>query len=123
MSFKSFSQTDTQPYVKLTTEQARQVIKDIIAGEAAIQQVELQSRILSEKDITIATLDSLVGIQKEKINYGANAIASLESLTHTQTDQIDALEKSFKKANRWRKVFKTGFVVTSVALITLILAN
>ena len=86
MSFKSFSQQDTQPVVILTEEQARLVVKDLIQYDnLKLITKELEDRInlFEQKEISfisqLKTKDDIIASQKEYIS--------------TQEDIIDAKKK------------------------------
>ena len=86
MSFKSFSQTDIQPVVILTEEQARLVVKDLIQYDnLKLITKELEDRInlFEQKEISfisqLKTKDDIIASQKEYIS--------------TQEDIIDAKKK------------------------------
>ena len=86
MTFKSFSQTDTQPVVILTEDQARQVVKDLIQFDnLKLITKELEDRInlFEQKEISflsqLKTKDNIILSQKDYIS--------------TQEDIIDAKKK------------------------------
>ena len=86
MTFKSFSQTDTQPVVILTEDQARQVVKDLIQFDnLKLITKELEDRIdlFEQKEISfisqLKTKDDIIASQKDYIS--------------TQEDIIDAKKK------------------------------
>ena len=86
MTFKSFSQTDTQPVVILTEEQARLVVKDLIQYDnLKLITKELEDRIdlFEQKEISfisqLKTKDDIIASQKDYIS--------------TQEDIIDAKKK------------------------------
>jgi len=86
VSFKSFSQTDIQPVVILTEEQARLVVKDLIQYDnLKLITKELEDRInlFEQKEISfisqLKTKDDIIASQKDYIS--------------TQEDIIDAKKK------------------------------
>lgn len=86
VTFKSFSQTDTQPVVILTEDQARQVVKDLIQFDnLKLITKELEDRInlFEQKEISflsqLKTKDNIILSQKDYIS--------------TQEDIIDAKKK------------------------------
>ena len=86
MSFKSFSQTDIQPVVILTEEQARLVVKDLIQYDnlkLITKQLEDRINLFEQKEISfisqLKTKDDIIASQKEYIS--------------TQEDIIDAKKK------------------------------
>lgn len=86
MTFKSFSQNDTQPVVVLTEDQARQVVKDLIQFDnLKLITKELEDRInlFEQKEISflsqLKTKDDIILSQKDYIS--------------TQEDIIDAKKK------------------------------
>lgn len=86
MSFKTFSQNDTQPVVILTEEQARLVVKDLIQYDnLKLITKELEDRIdlFEQKEISfisqLKTKDDIIASQKDYIS--------------TQEDIIDAKKK------------------------------
>ena len=86
MSFKSFSQTDTQPVVILTEEQARLVVKDLIQYDnlkLITKKLEDRINLFEQKEISfisqLKTKDDISASQKDYIS--------------TQEDIIDAKKK------------------------------
>ena len=86
VTFKSFSQNDTQPVVVLTEDQARQVVKDLIQFDnLKLITKELEDRInlFEQKEISflsqLKTKDNIILSQKDYIS--------------TQEDIIDAKKK------------------------------
>jgi len=86
VTFKSFSQNDTQPVVVLTEDQARQVVKDLIQFDnLKLITKELEDRInlFEQKEISflsqLKTKDDIILSQKDYIS--------------TQEDIIDAKKK------------------------------
>ncbi len=86
MSFKSFSQTDTQPVVILTEEQARLVVKDLIQYDnlkLITKKLEDRINLFEQKEISfisqLKTKDDIIASQKDYIS--------------TQEDIIDAKKK------------------------------
>jgi len=86
VSFKSFSQQDTQPVVILTEEQARLVVKDLIQYDnlkLITKQLEDRINLFEQKEISfisqLKTKDDIIASQKEYIS--------------TQEDIIDAKKK------------------------------
>ena len=86
VSFKSFSQTDIQPVVILTEEQARLVVKDLIQYDnlkLITKQLEDRINLFEQKEISfisqLKTKDDIIASQKEYIS--------------TQEDIIDAKKK------------------------------
>ena len=86
VSFKTFSQNDTQPVVILTEEQARLVVKDLIQYDnLKLITKELEDRIdlFEQKEISfisqLKTKDDIIASQKDYIS--------------TQEDIIDAKKK------------------------------
>lgn len=124
LSFKSFSQTDiVAETITLTPQQAREVIKDILEGDAAKIQVNLQNQIIKQKDSIITVKDTIIQSQKFKIDLAKNALDSFDDLNQEQKNSINSLEKSLKQSERRRKFFKTGFVITGIVAGTLLLVN
>ena len=86
MSFKSFSQTDIQPVVILTEEQARLVVKDLIQYDnlkLITKKLEDRINLFEQKEISfisqLKTKDDIIASQKDYIS--------------TQEDIIDAKKK------------------------------
>tara|TARA_R100001163_G_C5048076_1_gene185141 strand:+ start:775 stop:1206 length:432 start_codon:yes stop_codon:yes gene_type:complete len=86
VSFKSFSQTDTQPVVILTEEQARLVVKDLIQYDnlkLITKKLEDRINLFEQKEISfisqLKTKDDIIASQKDYIS--------------TQEDIIDAKKK------------------------------
>ena len=86
MTFKSFSQTDTQPVVILTEEQARLVVKDLIQYDnLKLITKELEDRIdlFEQKEISfisqLKTKDDIIASQKDYISTQEDIIYAKKS--------------------------------------------
>ena len=100
MSFKSFSQTDTQPVVILTEEQARLVVKDLIQYDnlkLITKKLEDRINLFEQKEISfisqLKTKDDIIASQKDYISTQEDIINAKKKLNFggyigVQTHQI-----------------------------------
>lgn len=68
MSFKSFSQTNTENKVILSEAVSREVVKDLVAGDACKKISELKSEKIKNLEAIITSKDSIILAQNEYID-------------------------------------------------------
>ena len=115
MSFTSFSQTDTDSTsIRLQVPIAKLVIKDLITGDAAKQQLVVTDTILQKKDIQLHAKDTIISnLNLQIINFN-KIIATKNKQKQIQENLQKDLEKALRKAKRREFLYKVGTIAGGV---------
>ena len=115
MSFTSFSQTDTDSTsIRLQVPIAKLVIKDLITGDAAKQQLVVTDTILQKKDIQLHAKDTIISnLNLQIVNFN-KIIATKDKQKQIQENLQKDLEKALKKAKRREFLYKVGTIAGGV---------
>jgi len=123
MSFSSFSQTDTERSIRLKVPIAKLVIKDLVIGDGAKEELSLLNNKLNLLETKIVLKDSIIFNLNE-------SVMNFENILHTKSDQLaisrelsDRLQSDLKKQKARTKLFQLGSGVLVVGGIVLLLAN
>ena len=123
MSFSSFSQTDTERSIRLKVPIAKLVIKDLVIGDGAKEELSL----LNNK---LTLLESKVNLKDSIITNLNESVLNFESILATKSDQLaisrelsDKLQADLKKQKARTKLFQLGSGALVVGGIVLILAK
>tara|TARA_B100001564_G_scaffold350024_1_gene353884 strand:- start:760 stop:1167 length:408 start_codon:yes stop_codon:yes gene_type:complete len=123
MSFSSFSQNDTERSIRLKVPIAKLVIKDLVIGDGAKEELSLLSNKLTLLESKVVLKDSIItSLNKSVLNF--------ESILITKTDQLaisrelsDKLQADLKKQKAKTKLFQLGGGAVLIGGIVLLLAN
>lgn len=123
MSFSSFSQNDTERSIRLKVPIAKLVIKDLVIGDGAKEELSLLSNKLTLLESKVVLKDSIItSLNKSVLNF--------ESILVTKTDQLaisrelsDKLQADLKKQKAKTKLFQLGGGAVLIGGIVLLLAN
>jgi len=123
MSWNSFSQSDTQDSIRIQLAKpiAKLVIKDLIKYDGLTQEVKTVRSILDETNNKLQSQSELVlNLRSQIFNY-QSLIATKDEQFEQQQKAIQDLQKSLKKANRTKKLYKIGSTIgiASTALLLL----
>ncbi len=115
MSFTSFSQTDTDSTsIRLQVPIAKLVIKDLITGDAAKQQLVVTDTILQKKDIQLHAKDTIISnLNLQIVNFN-KIIATKDKQKQIQENLQKDLEKALRKAKRREFLYKVGTIAGGV---------
>ena len=115
MSFTSFSQTDTDSTsIRLQVPIAKLVIKDLITGDAAKQQLIVTDTILQKKDIQLEAKDTIISnLNLQIVNFN-KIIATKDKQKQIQENLQKDLEKALRKAKRREFFYKVGTIAGGV---------
>lgn len=123
MSWNSFSQSDTQDSTKIQLAKpiAKLVIKDLIKYDGLTQEVNTVRSILDETNNKLQSQSELVLNLRSQITNYQGLIATKDEQFEQQQKAIQDLQKSLKKANRTKKLYKIGSTIgiASTALLLL----
>lgn len=123
MSWNGFSQTATTDSLKIQLSKpiAKLVIKDLIKYDGLTQEVNTVRSILEETNNKLQSqTDLVINLRSQITNYKELTATKDEQLFQQQAAIAD-LQKSLKKANRTKKLYKIGSTLglASTALLLL----
>ena len=124
MNLKGFSQTATDSTsIQLKKTIARLVIKDLIRGDGAKQQIKLFGEKINILEQKVSLKDSIIF----KLN---SKLSNFNDIALTQSQQLEIsqklskrLEQDLKKQKLQTKLFKYGSGVAVIGVIALILTK
>ena len=123
--WSSFSQNDTKAdslkTIQLSNPVAKEVIKDLIQGDAASKELEAMIKLITvtnEKLITQSDLVSNLKLQTSTLN---TIILQKDSQLKTSAELSDELQSALKKANRQKKLYQIGSAIGGGAIILLLI--
>jgi len=123
--WSSFSQSDTKvdslKTIQLSNPVAKEVIKDLIQGDAASKELEAMIKLITvtnEKLITQSDLVSNLKLQTTTLN---TIILQKDSQLKTSAELSDELQSALKKANRQKKLYQIGSAIGGGAIILLLI--
>ena len=123
--WSSFSQNDTKAdslkTIQLSNPVAKEVIKDLIQGDANSKELEAMIKLVTvtnEKLITQSDLVSNLKLQTSTLN---NIILQKDSQLKTSAELSDELQSALKKANRQKKLYQIGSAIGGGAVILLLI--
>jgi hypothetical protein len=127
ISWSSFSQTDTEidssKTIQLTNPIARLVVKDLIKGDAASDEVKAMQKILSATNDKLLTQSDLVTNLKMQVSTYTGIISQKDEQFKTQQELSKDLEKALKKANRTKKIYQIGSAIGAAAILLNVLGK
>ena len=93
---------------------AKLVIKDLITGDAAKQQLVVTDTILQKKDIQLHAKDTIISnLNLQIVNFN-KIIATKDKQKQIQENLQKDLEKALRKAKRREFLYKVGTIAGGV---------
>jgi len=118
MNFTSFSQTDTDSTsIRLEVPIAKLVIKDLINGDAAKEELIVLDTILHHKDIQLNVKDTIILNLNQQIDNFNKIISTKDKQRTIQENLQKDLEKALRKAKRREFFYKVGTIAGGVFAI------
>ena len=115
MTFKSFSQTDTN--IVLSEKTARLVVKDLVTFDGLTAEYKIAKQ-------TIKTLEDKVIIMSNQINNIQSQLSNQINIIERKDSQIKNyeqmkvdLEKALKQERRSKKLYKIGSTIGAALLL------
>lgn len=123
MSFKSFSQTDTDSLstkIQLTKPIAKLVIKDLIQFDGLSVEMQTMQNILTETNNKLLTQNELVVNLELQNNNLQSVIKGLNEKYDVQSNLSQDLEQALKRQKRQSTIYKIGSIVGATATLLLL---
>ena len=123
MSFSSFSQPDTEKSIRLKVPIAKLVIKDLVIGDGAKEELSLLSNKLNLLENKIVLKDSIItNLNKSVMNFESILITKSDQLAMSQELSLK-LQTDLKKQKARTKLFQLGSGALVVGGLVLLLAK
>ena len=118
MSFISFSQNDTDSTsIRLEVPIVKLVIKDLINGDAAKEELIVLDTILHHKDIQLNVKDTIILNLNSQIAKFNKIVYTKDKQREIQENLQKDLEKALKKAKRREFLYKVGTIAGGVMTV------
>jgi len=123
MSLSAFSQSVTDTLkIPLPKVIVKEVIKDLIKGDASKKEVVVLNDIIAQKSIQLSTKDTIIiSLNQKIINFGS-IINTKDQQQSLNTQLVKDLEKALKRQKRRTFFYKVGTGIGAVVTLIL-LAN
>mgnify|MGYP003142644161 CR=1 FL=1 len=120
----SFSQSDTKAdslkTIQLSNPVAKEVIKDLIQGDADSKELEAMIKLVTVTNEKLITQSDLVSNLKLQTNTLNNIILQKDSQLQTSAEMSKDLQSALKKANRQKKLYQIGSGIGLGAVVLLL---
>lgn len=120
----SFSQNDTKAdslkTIQLSNPVAKEVIKDLIQGDADSKELEAMIKLVTVTNEKLITQSDLVSNLKLQTNTLNNIILQKDSQLQTSAEMSKDLQSALKKANRQKKLYQIGSGIGLGAVVLLL---
>lgn len=120
----SFSQNDTKAdslkTIQLSNPVAKEVIKDLIQGDADSKELEAMIKLVTVTNEKLITQSDLVSNLKLQTNTLNNIILQKDSQLQTSAEMSKDLQSALRKANRQKKLYQIGSGIGLGAVILLL---
>lgn len=119
--WSSFSQNDTKAdslkTIQLSNPVAKEVIKDLIQGDADSKELEAMIKLVTVTNEKLITQSDLVSNLKLQTNTLNNIILQKDSQLQTSAEMSKDLQSALKKANRQKKLYQIGSAIGAAAIL------
>ena len=120
----SFSQNDTKAdslkTIQLSNPVAKEVIKDLIQGDADSKELEAMIKLVTVTNEKLITQSDLVSNLKLQTNTLNNIILQKDSQLQTSAEMSKDLQSALRKANRQKKLYQIGSGIGLGAVVLLL---
>jgi hypothetical protein len=115
MSLKVFSQSDTTYIIPLEESIARLIIKDLIEGDGAKQELSITLEKVLLLNQKIVLKDSVINTQTQQITNYESVILTKDLQFKSSQELSDQLQKDLKKEKRKSRIT----IIASIAIVIL----
>ena len=121
MSFSAFSQTATDTLkIQLPKVIVKEVIKDLIKGDATMKEVVVLNDIVAQKGIQLTAKDTIIATLNTKIINYEFIISNKDKQQALEIQLNKDLQKALKQQKRRTFFYKVGTGIGAVATLILI---
>ena len=122
--WSSFSQNDTKAdslkTIQLSNPVAKEVIKDLIQGDANSKELEAMIKLVTVTNEKLITQSDLVSNLKLQTNTLNNIILQKDGQLQTSAELSKDLQSALRKANRQKKLYQIGSGIGLGAVVLLL---
>ena len=115
MSLKVFSQSDTTYIIPMEESIARLIIKDLIEGDGAKQELSITLEKVLLLNQKIVLKDSVINTQTQQITNYESVILTKDLQFKSSQELSDQLQKDLKKEKRKSRIT----IIASIAIVIL----
>jgi hypothetical protein len=123
MSLKGFSQNDIDTSIQLKKPIARLVIKDLIAGDGALEELSLVNKKLNLLEVKLNYKDSIINSLDESVLNFRNILDTKSNQLEISRNLSEKLQADLKKQKAKTRLFQYGTGAAIVAGVILLVAN
>lgn len=124
ISFKSFSQTDTEPSTVLLTEPiARQVVKDLVSYDGLLAESKAVRDQLTALNSKVLTLEEVIANLRLQLDNRNSVITQKDLQIVEYQNMSDDLKKEVKRLSRIGKLYKIGSAIGVAAVLLNVLSK
>lgn len=124
ISFKSFSQTDTESSVILLTEPvAKLVVKDLVTFDGLLEESKAVREQLLNLDKKVLTLQEVIKNLQLQLENRNQVITQKDAQISTYSEMSSELEKALKRERRTKKIYQIGSAIGVAALLLNVLGK
>lgn len=109
ISFKSFSQSDTE--ILLTNRVARLVAKDLVTFDGLLIEHDITKQTILTLDNKVLTLEDIINNLKLQLENRNSIIQQKDAQIKVYDKMSKDLEKALKKERRIKKLYKIGSAI------------
>lgn len=121
----SFSQNDTKAdslkTIQLSNPVAKEVIKDLIQGDADSKELEAMIKLVTVTNEKLVTQSDLVQNLKFQTSTLNTIIIQKDNQLKTSAEMSEELQSALKKANRQKKLYQIGSAIGGGAVLLLLI--
>lgn len=121
LTFKGFSQIDTNRVVGLSEATARAVIYDLLTGDKAKEEVSELLKVVEYTRQKSVVQDSVITSLEKKVNNFEQIVGLKDQEIKAQEDIIGSLEKNLRKERTKLFFYRSGIVVGAAILVSTLL--
>ena len=103
--------------IQLSNPVAKEVIKDLIQGDANSKELEAMIKLVTVTNEKLVTQSDLVSNLKLQTNTLNNIILQKDGQLKTSAELSDELQSALKKANRQKKLYQIGSAIGAAAIL------
>ena len=121
MSLPAFSQTATDTLkIQLPKVIVKEVIKDLIKGDASQKEVVVLNDVVAQKGIQLTAKDTIIATLNTKIINFESILLTKNQQQSLNTKLNEDLQKALKQQKRRTFLYKVGTGVGAVAVLLLL---
>ena len=123
MSLKGFSQNDIDTSIQLKKQIARLVIKDLLTGDGALEELSLVNNKINLLEVKLNLKDSIIQNLDESVLNFRNILDTKSNQLEISRNLSEKLQADLKKQKAKTRLFQYGTGAAILGGIILLVAN